>query len=374
MPKNKVHKLKDGRYTYSVVVAREPKKINSWQNETLKEFKVRCDALDKLAEVSEKDKSGLRAMTLDDLFWLWIEDYVNLQLSKSDQENTPDTYQRYVKPYLGNRLLTDIAPADVYMVLSRADKRSNLSKSSIDKIRGCISRPYNWAIRTLGARLPNPTQGVQYKVSDRRQEPHRRVMTVDEYTRILSAAEGTKYYGYYQLLYLTGLRPSEGAGLKLTDFDDEYIYVSRAMTTRGLSGLKTPKAERKIPLTPPIKKVVSAQLATLPYLTTEQWLFPAEQGIPSLSAISQAFKRTLKQTGEYEYGGKTNRKKLAVIKPPLNFRLYDFRHTFATRMAEAGMPEKALMEIMGHEDIAVTLEYYIGITDKMRDIARELMS
>ncbi|MDO5016216.1 MAG: tyrosine-type recombinase/integrase [Eubacteriales bacterium] len=44
------------------------------------------------------------------------------------------------------------------------------------------------------------------------------------------------------------------------------------------------------------------------------------------------------------------------MKPPLHFWLYVFRHTFATRMAEAGMPEKALMEIMGHEDTAVTLK------------------
>ena len=41
----------------------------------------------------------------------------------------------------------------------------------------------------------------------------------------------------------------------------------------------------------------------------------------------------------------------------LNFVLYDFRHTFATRMAQAGVDLKTLAEILGHSSIRLVDRY-----------------
>lgn len=41
-----------------------------------------------------------------------------------------------------------------------------------------------------------------------------------------------------------------------------------------------------------------------------------------------------------------------------NVTPHTFRHTFCTRMAEAGMNPKALQYIMGHASIQMTLDYY----------------
>ena len=38
-------------------------------------------------------------------------------------------------------------------------------------------------------------------------------------------------------------------------------------------------------------------------------------------------------------------------------RFHDLRHTFGTRMAASGAPLRALMEWMGHRDLATTLVY-----------------
>ncbi len=43
--------------------------------------------------------------------------------------------------------------------------------------------------------------------------------------------------------------------------------------------------------------------------------------------------------------------------PQLRFVLYDLRHTFATRMVEAGIDLVSLKEILGHSDIRVTMRY-----------------
>jgi integrase len=54
-----------------------------------------------------------------------------------------------------------------------------------------------------------------------------------------------------------------------------------------------------------------------------------------------------------------------------NVRFHDLRHTFATRMADAGMEMQELAKILGHTDISMTYRYYHltkKVNDKMRDI------
>ena len=49
-------------------------------------------------------------------------------------------------------------------------------------------------------------------------------------------------------------------------------------------------------------------------------------------------------------------------KEPLpNITPHTFRHTFCTRMANAGMNPKALQYIMGHANITMTLDYYTHV-------------
>jgi site-specific recombinase XerD len=40
-----------------------------------------------------------------------------------------------------------------------------------------------------------------------------------------------------------------------------------------------------------------------------------------------------------------------------NFRLYDFRHTYGSRMAMAGVDLMTLRELMGHSSITITQRY-----------------
>jgi integrase len=52
-------------------------------------------------------------------------------------------------------------------------------------------------------------------------------------------------------------------------------------------------------------------------------------------------------------------------------RFDDLRHTFATRMADAGMEMQELAKILGHTEISMTYGYYHltkKVNDKMRDI------
>ena len=54
--------------------------------------------------------------------------------------------------------------------------------------------------------------------------------------------------------------------------------------------------------------------------------------------------------------GKQNKEQLPNITPHI------LRHTFCTRLANAGMNPKALQYIMGHANITMTLNYYAHAT------------
>jgi integrase len=363
MPKNRIHKRKDGRYTYSVTDAVGKRhNLTSRRGEPKPEFAKRCDALDRLTE------SEVRAETLDDLFEMFRAQYLAVHNSKSDNEITTYLYKDHVHDLLGHRKINEITRADVNHVLTAALKKG-LSPSTIKKIRGCISRPYNWAINSLGIKIMSPTAGLVFRYAKTDTKQPIKVITDDEARRFFEAAKGTKYVNYFRLLYETGIRPSEALGLQIPDVAGPDIQIRRGVTARGLSELKTKRAIRDIPITPEVRAVIDNQIKRVGLSTRERWLFASQSGQPKMSMIVTAFKRIRRKTGRVGRG-----KGLSVTTPPVAFSLYDFRHTFATRMASKGMNPKTLQYIMGHSDISTTLRYYVGITDEMMEDAKQIMS
>jgi integrase len=56
-----------------------------------------------------------------------------------------------------------------------------------------------------------------------------------------------------------------------------------------------------------------------------------------------------------------------------NFRFHDLRHTFATRMANAGVDIFTLAELLGHSDIRITKRYAHGTEENKRPAVKKLV-
>ncbi len=49
-----------------------------------------------------------------------------------------------------------------------------------------------------------------------------------------------------------------------------------------------------------------------------------------------------------------------------HFSCHSLRHTFTTRMCEAGVNVKVIQDTLGHKDIATTLNIYTDVTKELK--------
>ena len=98
---------------------------------------------------------------------------------------------------------------------------------------------------------------------------------------------------------------------------------------------KTKAARRKIPLSETASAVLSKRLAAI----DGACLFPGRVEGESIVKVNAAHTATVKRSG---------------VAP---FRLYDLRHTWATRAAMAGVDLVTLAAMLGHSRIQMVLRY-----------------
>lgn len=124
----------------------------------------------------------------------------------------------------------------------------------------------------------------------------------------------------------TGLRRGEIFSLKWSDVDFQ----------RGRLVVRKTKAskERFVPMNATVREL----LQSIPRLLTD-YVFPSPKTAGRLTDIKKSFRSAVD---------------LAAIE---NLRFHDLRHTFATRLADAGTDAYTLMEIMGHADLKTTMIY-----------------
>lgn len=368
MPRNRIHKLSDGRYGYSVTdKAGERHRMVSHKGETKDAFSARCDELDKQC------KFELRTDTFDDLFSSWIDMHVKPNLSNGDEQTTVYLYESFVKRHIGHLSLSEISPATIYNMLNEA-AANGWSRSTVSKVKGVVSRPFQWAIGSVGLDMIPPTAAIRFRMKKVKKSRRRRYLTDDEANRVMGHAIRSKYHDAFALMLILGLRPSEALGLQIGDIEPEHLNIERAITIHDDSDGKTDMAPRRIRLPHQGVHILNRLKRQAAFVTTEGWLFPSEGGgKPSMNAMKSAFDRVVRATAVHKRGGRNGMKKLELIQPPVTATMYDLRHTFATRMVAMGMPAVTLQKIMGHADIKTTLSYYVDVTEEMESKAADLM-
>ena len=172
-----------------------------------------------------------------------------------------------------------------------------------------------------------------------------------------------KYRDEVIILLGTGLRISEFCGLTTAlDFKNRQINVDHQLLRDADIGyyIETPKTKngiRQIPMSREVyqalKRVLKNRGNAAPFSVEgyKNFLFLKNDGMPKVSANYDSMLK-----GLVKKYNKQNKEQLPNITPHI------LRHTFCTRLANAGMNPKALQYIMGHANITMTLNYYAHAT------------
>lgn len=166
-----------------------------------------------------------------------------------------------------------------------------------------------------------------------------RALKCNAKTRVLSSAEEVQlraamspmFDRYLTVALGTGLRSGEQRHLRPMDLrqDGTWVWVRPESN-------KLHKA-REVPLSAAVQQALAEQAASRPGdSTTEYW--PIREGAAHDYLVYLC-----------------RRLKMPRVTP------HDFRRTFATRAAEKGMWPKHLQMILGHENITMTMRFYVAL-------------
>lgn len=229
---------------------------------------------------------------------------------------------------------------------------------SIDAVKQSDAK--EWAIRMS-------EKGFAFQTISNFKRSLKAALTAKQEESLLAFMEQDTVYKKYRdeviILLGTGLRISEFCGLTTAlDFKNRQINVDHQLLRDADIGyyIETPKTKngiRQIPMSEEVyqalKRVLKNRGNAAPFSVEgyKNFLFLKNDGMPKVSANYDSMLKGLAK----KYN-KQNKEQLPNITPHI------LRHTFCTRLANAGMNPKALQYIMGHANITMTLNYYAHAT------------
>ena len=206
---------------------------------------------------------------------------------------------------------------------------------------------HNWATENpvRGVTMPSDLDAVRMHVLTPSEEAQYFFTALSEF-EVTHKGE-THCHGPFQdlhdvakLILLQGCRPDEILRLR-----PEHIDLERSIMRieRG----KSRAARRTLKLRPDARGILAARLSK-----PGKWVFRGKKPGEPLTKVNGSHAKVLAATG-------------------LRFVLYDLRHTFATRMADAGCPLATLAAILGHANLR-SISKYVHPNEKDQHLAMDL--
>jgi site-specific recombinase XerD len=243
-------------------------------------------------------------------------------------------------------------------------RRRRLAPRTINLALGVIRQCYAWrqgqplprsAVPPRRAMFGRPRDPLVPRPRARRQlrvmVPQRLIVPLDrqEVSRVFESLRTCRDLAIASLMLFCGLRSCEVLRLKVEDLD----FDGETVRVRG-KGNK----ERLLPLAPEVRHSLLTYLRVERPKSPHRALFLVLKGPSRGGPLTAAGLRTVFR----------HHRKRALV-PQAN--PHRFRHTFAVDMVRAGMSLPALMRLMGHAHIDMTLNY---VNLPAEDVRREFLA
>lgn len=289
-----------------------------------------------LYEWLEQTRVSVKAQTYQKYKFL-IDNHINPHLGKYDfKELTADKINDFI----------------LYENLSgRKDMKGGLSSGYINTMCHIINSATKNILKEKVKSLPVKKKQIEYLTLFEQK-------IIENY---IVKNEPIKGVGILLSLY-TGLRLGEVCALRISDIDfyEKTVKIDKTVvrvknqdagnkTIKIIDTAKTENANRIIPV--PLKII-----DILKKISKNKYVLEGKNG-------------SFCDTRTYQYYFKKVLKKCGIR----DIKYHSLRHTFATRCIESGVDVKTLSEILGHSDVNVTLNTYVHITLKHKQIQLKKM-
>ena len=313
----------------------------------------------------------------------FVAGYAEAWLARSRPDIAPSTLQGLrthlanLTEAIGGLPVHDVKPSDIKGVFTT--KYKGLSNSYIKAAKQLYCALFDSAVAD-GLILSNPAR-------DRTAKPHKgtvgghRSITEQERQWILTLCTDHRTHPAAMAMLYAGIRPQEAKALDIdrdVDFVRETVTVRQTAHTDPENGQKyaftgkgkTERANRTIPLLPPLKSALEGRTGRLitsahgEPVTKTTWRVAWRSYVAHMeAAINGVDRRWYGRTKEHKAilaaGGS--------LPPWVSFTVtpYDLRHSFATMCRSMRPPIElhTVIRWMGHADARMILQVYDSVTD-----------
>ena len=257
-----------------------------------------------------------------------------------------DISMREACSFFGSKLITGITPSDVNAYIQMLSKKK-LAYKTMAKRRMVLNLIFRYAVINGKCQF-NPCADV--RIPKGLQKTKRGCATDEDEQTV---RENADVWIFYSLCFFAGLRKGEALALRPCDVDlNKGILTVRGSIAFNESGngvYKAPKTEageRIIPILPKLKERLLAEM-------------PLESN--SFFCTRSAIPMTKKAFVSREA---RERRQFGITSTP-----HQFRHSFATLCFERGLSPKTTQTIIGHKNLATTMDIYTDA--RAEQLARE---
>lgn len=271
-----------------------------------------------------------------------FEEFVKTFLAWSGQQHRPKTYDLHgtncdtLLRYFRGHWLDDVTSAMVedFKAARLREKRGNakeggpIAGATVNRALTTLKLLYNYAERS-GYAVKNPTSHVAFLPEG---SGRLRVVSFDEELIYLAKAS-QPLKDIAEVILDTGLRPEEVFRIRLEDLD----FARR--TIFNPFG-KTRAARRLVSMTAAVESLLRERIKKAGKRGSPYVFFSPTDATRPIGSVRKAHDAAVENAGIKEH-----------------FRLYDLRHTFATRAAASGVDLATLSSMLGHTKIQMTMRY-----------------
>lgn len=260
--------------------------------------------------------------------------------------------ERYAISKFGELPLTEVRP----LMVDRWFKQLPVAPKTKAHIKSVIRQVFEYAmLAELFTTQRNPMDLVRIVgASGRDKDP--RILTLEEWQRLIQYIVKEPMRTMVITAFALGIRRSELAGLKWSDFDwqKRTVLIQRGVIANRVDAVKTKKSKARLPLDPALVALLQSWRSISQFNKEGDWVWASPFVAGEMPYYPNAVQRDYLVPAA----------KLAGLG---SIGWHCLRHTYRSWLDDNGTPLGVQKDLMRHSDISMTAQYGGALPESMRE-------